>query len=153
MKCDVSFEGLDGIIDAMEKAGSETAARRLRQETGRKLAERAREEMKKHIPVSRDNSRSGRKGSRPTHGHARDNIPTSVRTNRDGETYANVGWRLSDNSEYFYMKYVEWGTHGKHPQPAKHFLEATLDALDGVSGEIIEKEVMLTLKEQGFDVS
>lgn len=151
MRCDVRVEGLDDLVDAIDKLGGEAACTRMRKNAGRKLAKRARAEMKKHVPVSGDNARSGTRGNRPVHGHARDNIPATVRT-KDGDTYVDVGWRISDNSEYFYMKFVEWGTHGTHPQPAKRFLEKTLDALGDVPGEIVKDECILTLKAAGIDV-
>ncbi len=150
MKCDIAVSGISALIDSFERAGGEAACTRMKENAARKLADRAREEMKKHVPVSANNRRSGTRQNRPRHGHARDNIPATVRT-RDGETYADIGWRLTDNSEYFYMKYVEWGTHGMHPQPAKRFLEKTFEALGDIPGEIIKNEVVLSLREAGIE--
>ncbi|WP_349398922.1 HK97-gp10 family putative phage morphogenesis protein, partial [Clostridium perfringens] len=66
------------------------------------------------IHKSRDNSKSGRKGSRPS-GHAADNIPQPKFKKIKGRQYVIVGWDKSDNSKYWYMKIEEWGSSQRPP--------------------------------------
>lgn len=103
--------------------------------------------MEKHVPVSRDNSRSGRKSSRPP-GHARDNIPTKVTTKKE-VVYADIGWYLSDNSKFYYMKFIEWGTYMQPPRP---FLQKTVDDLGTIPTDIVQEELADTLTSCGIAV-
>lgn len=69
--------------------------------------------MKRNVPRSRDHSKTGRylghRFVQYSPAHAADVIPVSnTRTDTDGRSNAEVGWKLSDNSPQFYMKFVEW---------------------------------------------
>ena len=122
MKISYDIRGLQEMVKAMEEVASDREIAKANKRVVQRTQTHVKESMRKHIPVSADNSKSGRslkygRESRPSHGHARDNIPVEpvkmFRTRASGE----VGWDLSDNSEYFYMKFVEWGTYKMPPRP------------------------------------
>lgn len=71
-------------------------------------------ELKSVLPTSEDVSKSGRKGSR-TFTHAKDNIPISI-NKVDGRKELTVGWKKGDNSPFYYMKFVEFGSSKVPPQ-------------------------------------
>jgi len=61
--------------------------------------------------------KKSRKGGR---GHMADNIPLKLA--REGKArYIYYGWEKSDNSNYYYAKFVEWGTSSKN-YPKQPFL-------------------------------
>ena len=92
------------------------------------------------IPRSADNSKSGRNGYRPP-GHARDNIPKKV-TTKKGE----VGWELNgDAQNWFYMKFVEWGTS---KMPPRDFLNNTKSECESEYHMIADQEYQKALNEK-----
>ena len=49
-------------------------------------------------------------------GHMADNIPLKL-VRENGLRTIEYGWEKSDNSDYFYAKFVEWGTsNNKYPK-------------------------------------
>ena len=92
--------------------------------------------MQKRIPVSVDNSKSGRDGCRPG-GHAKPNVPVSSIKTTGTSASAEVGWQLSDASEYFYMKFVNWGTTKMRP---REFIQAAIDEVEGQINTIAREE-------------
>jgi HK97 gp10 family phage protein len=96
--------------------------------------------MRANMSRSADNSKSGRTGYRPT-GHAADNIPVKV-----SKSKAEVGWNLKGDAEnFFYMKFVEWGTT---KQPAQDFIYNTLDAVSDEISSIAEQECQTMLNQK-----
>ena len=96
--------------------------------------------MKAHMARSADNSKSGRNGYRPP-GHARDNIPKKV-TTKKGE----VGWELNgDAQNWFYMKFVEWGTS---KMPPRDFLNNTKSECESEYHMIADQEYQKALNEK-----
>lgn len=147
MKCDINIDGLRDMIDALERAGAYTALQGMQEKAAKRITKNGKQAMEKHVPVSRDNSRSGRKSSRPP-GHARDNIPTKVTTKKE-VVYADIGWYLSDNSKFYYMKFIEWGTYMQPPRP---FLQKTVDDLGTIPTDIVQEELADTLTSCGIAV-
>jgi HK97 gp10 family phage protein len=135
----IEFEGLEELTKSCEDLASvsELAA------TNKRVVERGlpvlKENMKRRIPVSVDNSKSGRKSSRPP-GHAKDHVPVSaIKTNLTAAS-AEVGWKLSDTSSYFYMKFVNWGTTKQPPREFVHSAaEASQAEIIGIAREEYEK--------------
>lgn len=81
-----------------------------------------------------------KKGYRPS-GHAADNIPTKA-TTKGGE----VGWTLLGDAEnWFYMKFVEWGTT---KQPPQDFLYNTMEECRGQWDTIADQEYQKLLNEK-----
>ena len=108
----LDFDGLDAIVNDLNKMAKvlnssmiDDALEEAIQpayETARKTAPR---NKKGHI---------GKYGN----GHMADNIPLKLVT-ENGLKTIEYGWEKSDNSDYFYAKFVEWGTsnnkYPKHP--------------------------------------
>lgn len=121
---EISFDtaNLDELIKTMNQIANNPERLEVDKKIVKRCGDYTKPVMQKEIPRSRDNSKSGRrlKGggtSRPQHGHAADNIPMSRPTIKDGAAKVEIGWKLSDNSEYFYMKFVNWGTASRPPNP------------------------------------
>ena len=85
---------------------------------------------------------SGRKGSR-TGQHMADVIPLSGVKNKNNNQIISVGWTKSDNSPYFYAKFVEWGTS---EQKANPFLFNASRQHEQELNQIAEKEYNNLLK-------
>jgi HK97 gp10 family phage protein len=87
-------------------------------------------------PQAKNHSKSGpqHKGSKrdtPPE-HLADSIPISkIKKPNSLRASIDVGWKLSDNSPYFYAKFVEFGTSKMPPRP---FLQ---DALNSSEDEIV----------------
>lgn len=117
----LKLSGEDGIKDVTEQ-------------TLVQLAQEIKEFCKSRMAVSKDNSKSGRKGNRPK-GHARDNIPVSKLKSVKGKdfSYIVVGWEKADNSPYYYESFQEFGTTKMPPRPvfsiAKNIYSRKLDEL------------------------
>lgn len=94
------------------------------------------EAMEKRIPVSANNATSGKVGYRPG-GHAKQNVPISRISTRGTQAWAEVGWTLGDSSEYFYMKFVEWGTW---KMPPRDFIEAAIKETENQIAQIAKEE-------------
>lgn len=142
MKISYDIRGPQEMIKAMEEVASDREIAMANKRVVERTQEYVKENMKRNIPVSADNSKSGRslkygRESRPSHGHAKDNIPVEkvkmYRTRASGE----VGWTLSDDSEYFYMKFVEWGTWKMPPRP---FIEQAAKAARAPLTRIAKEE-------------
>ena len=105
MKITFNMEGFDRLRTQVETLSSDSEIAALNKRIYQRSADVTEPRMKAHMPRSADNSKSGRNGYRPP-GHAADNIPKKA-TSRKGE----VGWKLNGDAEnWFYMKFVEWGT-------------------------------------------
>lgn len=92
--------------------------------------------VKNKFPESKDTSKSGRKGSRPG-AHAADNIPVSKPVTKGSYTYIVIGWEKSDNSPYFYVEFLEWGTSMMKPYA---MFDKTSKELDSQYSRIAEEE-------------
>ena len=118
MAARLDFDGLDAIVSDLGKMNELLNSSMIDDaleeailpayETARKTAPR---NKKGHI---------GRYGD----GHMADNIPlTLVRDN--GFRAIEYGWEKSDNSDYYYAKFVEWGT-SNDKYPKQPFLNKSL---------------------------
>ena len=115
MKFSLDFSGLTEQLKALEEVASEKEMKAANKRVVERSTPFVKEAMQKHIPVSGDNSKSGKEGYRPG-GHAKENVPISKISTRGTQAWAEVGWQLGDSSEYFYMKFVEWGTWKMPPR-------------------------------------
>ncbi len=142
MEISLEFDGLKELAKAFDKLANNVERLEVDKKIVKQCGQYAQPVMQKEIPRSRDNSKSGRKlkgggSSRPKHGHAADNVPVSNVKIKNESAYAEVGWDLSDNSEYFYMKFVNWGTTKITPTP---FVERTISKCDPEWEKIAEQE-------------
>lgn len=111
---EIEFEGLRELMKIVEELASESQIEKTNKKVLVKCGDLAHDTAQTLIHKSKDNSSSGRKGSRPQ-GHASDNIPKPKLKSKYGQQYIIVGWEKSDNSPYFYMKFEEWGTSQRAP--------------------------------------
>lgn len=134
------FEGLDEIQKQLESLASDAEIAKTNKAIYKQSAEYTAPRMKAHMPRSKDNSKSGKRGYRPP-GHAADNIPVRATTK-----YGQVGWKLLGDAEnYFYMKFVEWGTTR---QPPRDFIENTMKECKPQYGIIADREYQKLLNEK-----
>lgn len=139
MKIEMDFQGLQELIKAFEAAASDDDVRAV----NKKIVERGqpivKNIMSKKIPKSTDINRSGRGfGSKSSvSSHAADSVPVSKVKFNDTGAFADVGWEKSDNSEHFYVKFINWGTVFRPPQ---EFIFATGREADKELQRIAEEE-------------
>lgn len=139
MKIEMEFQGLKELVKAFEDAASDADAK----EVNRKIVEKSEPVVKgimsKKIPKSADISQSGRGfGSKSSvSGHAADSVPVGNVKHKGTGASAEIGWEKSDNSEHFYVKFINWGTIHRPPQ---EFIYATGREADGELQKIAEQE-------------
>lgn len=132
MRIRFEFEGLNEIQRQLEQLTDEAELKATNKKIFQKCVNVTEPRMRAKIPRSADNSKSGKKGYRPP-GHAKDNLPTKV-TN----TYGEVGWSLLNDAEnWFYLKFVEWGTSR---QPPRDFIFNVREESDTDYSRIAEVE-------------
>ena len=112
MKIEMEFQGLQELMKAFEDAASDEDIRAVNKkivEQGEPVVKRI---MSGKIPKSADIKLSGRGfGSKSSvTSHAADSVPLGAVKVKDTGASANVGWEKSDNSEHFYVKFINWGT-------------------------------------------
>jgi len=69
--------------------------------------------------------------------HAADSVPVGKVSVKDSGASADVGWDKTDNSEHFYVKFINWGTIYRPPQ---EFIFATGREADAELQKIAEEE-------------
>lgn len=140
MQININFTGMDEAVKKVERLSTEAEIRETNRKIYKQCADVTEPRMKRHMPKSTDNRKSGKKGYRPP-GHAADNIPKKVTYNS-----AKVGWQLNGDAEnWFYMKFVEWGTS---KMPPRDFLENTKEESEGDYRRIAEQEYLSLLDEK-----
>lgn len=128
----IEFKGLKELQQAIEQLVSDAEIKKVNREIYRRCVEITQAKMKAKIPRSGDNSKSGKRDYRPS-GHAADNIPQKVTTN-----YGESGWALiGDAEDWFYMKFVEWGTT---KQPPRDFIFSVREESDSDYTRIADEE-------------
>lgn len=147
----ITFDGKDitNLVKALEQAGETVAVRETDKRIVQRGADIAHPAMSKKVPVSADHSKSGRgyKGGgkmRPSSGHAAANVPKGKPKSVEGGATAKVGWTLGDNSEYFYMKFVNWGTL---KMPPRNFIDPVADLVEPQLPRIAEEEYQKTVQQ------
>lgn len=117
MSIEMEFEGLQELIRTAEKLSTQAGLEQTNKNFLKECGDLAYKAVKPLIHKSKDNSKSGRKGSRPP-GHAADNVPEPRFRKKNGMLYIVVGWEKADNSPFYYMKMEEWGTSKRPPHHA-----------------------------------
>lgn len=112
----MSITGLDELINNCKKLTGTEIIQNTNKKILKKVGKNVQTTAKNIAPKSKDPWKSGRKGSR-TGLHMADVIPLSGVKNKNNRQYITVGWTQSDNSPYFYAKFVEWGTSKQKAQP------------------------------------
>lgn len=133
----MKLQGFEELQKSFEAMASDAEAAEVEKKIVRRCRDIAAEKMRGKVPKSRDNSKSGKKGYRPA-GHAADNVPVSGIRSRGGSPSATVGWEKADNSQFFYVKFVEWGTSKMQP---RDFIYSTIQECWGTFDTIAENEI------------
>ena len=135
----IELEGIDEFIRNLERIG-----KRIEDVAPKALAAGAeviRREAAKRAPYD-TTSRNLAKRYSPGR-HLRDNIATSdMKRSADGELYVEVGPQRGDNNDFFYGKFLEFGTVKMPSQPFVEpaFLEKRKECLDIIAG-VVRQEV------------
>lgn len=139
MKVEMEFQGLQELLKAFEDAASDAEIA----EVNRKIVEKGEPVVKKimsgKIPKSADIKKSGRGfGTKSSvSAHAADSVPIGKTRMKGNSASAEVGWDKSDNSEHFYVKFINWGTIY---QPPREFIYETGRDADSELQKIAEQE-------------
>lgn len=106
----LDFDGLDAIVKDLNKMAKVLDSSMI-DDALEEAIQPAYETAKKTAPRNKK-GHIGKYGN----GHMADNIPLKLVT-ENGLKTIEYGWEKSDNSDYFYAKFVEWGTsNNKYPK-------------------------------------
>ena len=142
MKIEMEFQGLKELMKAFEDAASDEDIKGVNQKIVKQSEPVVKNIMSGKIPKSADIKLSGRGfGSKSSvTSHAADSIPLGAVKVKDTGASADVGWEKSDNSEHFYVKFINWGTIYRPPQTLVGCI-----AFDDISGALeILQEIGIT---------
>ena len=139
MQVEMEFKGLEELVKAFERAATDSeiaAVNKKIAETAEPVVQRI---MSGKMPKSADITKSGRGFGSKSHpsGHAANAVPIEKVKVRGTRAEADVGWTKSDNSEHFYVKFINWGTVDRPPQ---EFIYKAGRAAEGKIQSIAEKE-------------
>ena len=106
----LDFDGLDAIVNDLNKMAKVLNSSMI-DDALEEAIQPAYETARKTAPRNKKGY-IGKYGN----GHMADNIPLKLVT-ENGLKTIEYGWEKSDNSDYFYAKFVEWGTsNNKYPK-------------------------------------
>lgn len=139
VRIEMEFQGLQELIKAFEAAASDEDVKAVNKrivEKGQPVVKRI---MSGKIPKSANMKLSGRGFGTKSHvsAHAADSVPVGKVKFKETGASADVGWAKSDNSEHFYVKFINWGTIYRPPQ---EFIYATGREADSELQKIAERE-------------
>jgi HK97 gp10 family phage protein len=139
MNIEMEFKGLQELIKAFENAASDDDVKKVNKEIVEESEPVVKRIMSGKIPKSADISKSGRGfGSKSSvSSHAADSVPLGKVRMKDTGASAEVGWDKSDNSEHFYVKFINWGTVHRPPH---EFIYETGREADGELQKIAERK-------------
>lgn len=133
----MELQGFDELQKNFEALASDAESAAVERKIVKRCRDIAAEKMSTKVPKSRDNAKSGKKGYRPS-GHAADSVPVSGIRQQGGHPSATVGWEKADNDQFFYVKFVEWGTTKMKP---RDFIYSTINECWAEFDAIAEKEI------------
>lgn len=126
MSVKITTEGIDELRNELLKLGSKADG--IIDNALMEAAKPIRDEMQNNINKSKLNKK-----------HLKDNIPINKEPTIDGNHAVSVGWTKEDNSEFFYSKYLEWGTS---KMDAKPFMQPAIDKKEKKAYEILIDEII-----------
>lgn len=156
MNIQIQFEGLEELLKAFERAASDGEIREVNRKIVDKVKPEAKNVMARKIPRSNDLLLSGRWFGVKSHvsAHAADSVPVEATKNRGTSASAEVGWTLKDHSDYFYMKFKNWGAQattkpGRSPivHEGMHFVEDTAEYAEEKLRRTAEQEYQAFLND------
>lgn len=118
MRIEMEFQGMDELVKALERCATDSEIRNLNKSIVAKAQPIIKREMTGKMPKSRNQSMSGRGFGSKSHpsSHAADAVPLDKVKTSGTRAEADVGWTKADNSEHFYVKFINWGTVERPPQ-------------------------------------
>ena len=125
MSVKITTEGIDELRDELLKLGSKADG--IIDNALMVAVKPIHDEMQRNINKSKLNKK-----------HLKDNIPINKEETIDGNHAVSVGWTKKDNSEFFYSKYLEWGTSKMDASP---FMQPAIDKKGKKSYEILVDEI------------
>lgn len=139
MKIEMELNGLNDLIKALELCAGEKEIQTLNKNIVEKTQPIIQREMQNTIPKSGNQKLSGRGFGSKSHpsSHAADAIPLEKVKVSGTRAEADVGWTKADNSEHFYVKFINWGTVDK---PPREFIFKAGRAAEGQIQNIAEQE-------------
>ena len=139
MRIEMEFQGLDELVKALERCATEKEIQTLNKNIVTQAQPLIKAEMSREMPKSRNQELSGRGFGSKSHpsGHAANAVPIEKVKVRGTRAEADVGWTKADNSEHFYVKFINWGTVDRPPQ---EFIYKAGRAAEGKIQSIAEKE-------------
>mgnify|MGYP003291647640 CR=1 FL=1 len=106
----LDFDGLDAIVSDLNKM-SQLLDSNIIDDALEEAIQPAYQDAVKRAPRDKK-GHQGKYGN----GHMADNIPLKL-VRENGFRSIEYGWEKSDNSDYFYSKFVEWGrSDNKYPK-------------------------------------
>ena len=140
MKIEMEFQGLQELLKAFEDAASDAEIAAVNKRIVGKAEPIVKGIMAKKVPRSADIKKSGRGfGSKSSvRAHAADSVPIGKTRMKGNSASAEVGWVIkSDDSQYAYVKFINWGTIY---QPPREFIYETGRDADSELQKIAEQE-------------
>lgn len=131
----LDVEGMEELLQQLEELGA--AVGRAENAALRAGGTVLQEEVIRRAPRSPSPRQPSGRQTWRTGQHAADNIEMSnVRTDQDGVKHVLVGTGKGDNSPYFYLKFLEWGTSRLRARPFMG--PALIEKQDEVAGAMID---------------
>jgi len=116
----IDFDGFNEILEGLKQLGGRA------KETETKMLKKGAEIVQKEASRKAPRSNLSKK-------HLADNIGISRVLSKNGKKFILVGPSKGDNSEFFYGKFIEWGTSKRSAHP---FLEpALMDSSEEILNE------------------
>ncbi|GEM_PF-1775935 len=142
MSNDFKFDfDMNKLMKNMDELAKEQAVDSVNKEALKEVAVDIYNYVQRNLKKSDDNTKSGRKGSRPS-GHAKDNIPGGNIKKINGFMYITIGWEKGDISPYYYEKFQEWGTTKTEAYPVFTMAKEKYgDELNNKISEKLEKQL------------
>lgn len=139
MRIEMEFQGMDELVKALEKCATESEIANLNKNIVTKAEPIIKSEMSGQMPKSRNQDLSGRGFGSKSHpsSHASDAVPIGKIKTSGTRAEADVGWTKADNSEHFYVKFINWGTV---LQPPREFIYKAGRSSEGQIQNIAERE-------------
>ncbi len=118
MAASLDFDGLDAIVNDLNKM-NELLDSNIIDDALEEAIQPAYKDAQRLAPRDKK-GHQGKYGN----GHMADNIPLKL-VRENGFRSIEYGWEKSDNSDYFYAKFSEWGT-SNDKYPKKPFINKSM---------------------------
>lgn len=141
MRIEMEFTGLAELVKAIETAASDSEIAEANEKIVKRVQGSIQRAMHIRIPKSSDTNRSGR-GNSTVSSHAADAIPLGKVKLKETRAEADIGWTKADNSEHFYVKFINWGTV---KTPPREFIYAAGRDTESEIQDIAEQEYQALL--------